>query len=228
MAPPIQNEKPRLVAAYSGSLANERTPARNDPVFAAYLARIKENFKKFEDSGAAAIFKPGETQSNFNRYAVARADGLWLLFNPKKEEVRKNLSEVPVGKFVAVDIPKGMWSMGEGKVLLGMAPIGLTDLHVGIVADLMYAIASERGTAPEKIDERLHRGWFSLGDGMKVEVIGAGAIEYKYRQDGTMLEIFIDPRLESTKFEPVPQIALTEIIARVNGCEGVKIVHRCL
>ena len=64
--------------------------------------------------------------------------------------------------------------------------------------------------------------------GMTVEIIGGGAIEYKYRPDGRMLAIFVDPVLSSRDFDPVPPNVLFGIMERVNGCEGERIEHRCL
>ncbi|MFA6908174.1 MAG: hypothetical protein WC263_05100 [Candidatus Micrarchaeia archaeon] len=221
MATPVLSEKPRLVAAYAGFLAKEKTPAQNDPALAACLARIEQNCKNIGP-------RSNKTYNKLNNYAVARADGLWLLFNPQIETLRKECpsSMRPAGKFIAVDIPKGMWSMGEGRMMVGIAPVSM-DIHADILTDLMYTIVSDRDAAPKGLSGAHGAAFFSLGNA-DVEIIGAGAIEYRYRLDGKMLEIFVDPVLSSTQFGPVPPDALSEIIERVNGCEGVRIERRCL
>ena len=221
MANSIQVEKPRLVTARFNGPAN----ANNDPVFAAYLARIGQGFSKL--NGVRSILTVNQTKGRLNRCTVAKTDGLWLSFNPEKEEVQKTRQDEPIGKFIVVDIPKGMWSVGEGKMLVGMAPI-MAEMHVDIVADLMYIIAAERNADPKEIFLPPNAEYFSFGSEAKVIVNGGGAIEYQYRPNGQALTIFIDPGLPSLNLHSVQQNVLAEIIARVNGCEGVRIEHRCL
>ena len=225
MATPITAEKPRLVTAYAGFLADPRygkTPAQNDPALAAYLARIEKNCKSLGERMSE------DTYNRLNNYAVAKADGLWLLFNPKTETLQKEYpsSRSPVGKFIAVDIPKGMWSIGGGKMMVGIASGSC--LHADILTDLMYIVVSEKNTIPKEMFGGMGGRFFSFGKGMTVDIIGGGAIEYKYRPDGQMLTIFVDPVLSSRDFSPVPPNVLSEIMERVNGCEGVRIEHRCL
>ncbi|MCX6770731.1 MAG: hypothetical protein NTX79_01615 [Candidatus Micrarchaeota archaeon] len=213
-----------LITAHSGSSEGRKAPARNDPELAAYLARIG---KRCETLGT------DESQNTFyrlNSFAVAKAEGLWLFFKPEVETLRKKSRESAdaAGKFIAVDVPKGMWSMGEGKMMVGVAPVEKFELHWEILGNLMHVVLSEMDGVPEQLWNRVSDGCFSLGTGKMVEIIGAGALEYRYSPGANMLEIFVDPKLSSTKFDPVPPDVLTEIVERANGCEGVSITRRCI
>ena len=215
-----------LITAHSGFLEGKKSPAKNDPSLSAYLAKVREKCGNLGMDGSDV------TLYRLKDYAVAKADGLWLLFKPEIETLSKSSrdSTNPVGKFIAVDIPKGIWSMGEGKMMVGLAPMNWRfELHYEILRDLMHVIVSEMDSIPKQLNSNyVSEGSFSLGDGKRVEIIGAGAIEYRYRPGANMLEIFVDPNLSSTKFDPVPPDVLSEIVERANACEGVSIRRRCI
>ncbi|MCX6769914.1 MAG: hypothetical protein NT051_04520 [Candidatus Micrarchaeota archaeon] len=138
--------KQKLVTAYAGRMAAEKTPVRNDPALAEYLKKVNENGRRLN----GGMFALCHTREKLDSYAVAKADGLWLLFEPKIETLKKTRDK-PVGKFIAVDIPVGMWSMDSGKVMFGLAPVDSIDLHAHLITHLMYTIIAEKGATRKEL-----------------------------------------------------------------------------
>ena len=58
-------------------------------------------------------------------------------------------------------------------------------------------------------------------------LLGGGALEYVYRKETPEFELFIDQNIFSSAYHSAPPSVLLEVIARINGCEGVSIKYGC-
>jgi len=223
MATPILIEK--LAVA---SVAMDRKLVKSDPMLGAYLKKLKARADAHERKKTS--YSPGERSDLdvlLGNYAVAKSSGLWMFFRPKDEkiiDVEKNISFQPI-KYIIADMQEGMAEMGSGRVMLALADNRCT--HMNIFMILRNAAAFDNGISPRDVDIVDAGRKMALPGGATASALGGGALEYVYSRERQEFELFIDQNLTSGTYGRVAPSVLLEVMARINGCEGVAIKYGC-
>lgn len=221
MASPILIEKQKLVVA---SVAMDRKLVKSDPALGACLKKLKAEADAY--GRKTASFSPGEKADLsllLGNYAVAKANGLWLFFRPEDERIidkEKNPYYQPI-KFIIADITKGMTGLWDGNVMIALANNRCT--HADIFMALRNVVAFDNGISPQDIEVKGINREIVLPNGATASALGGGSLEYTYSREKQAFELYIDQNITSGAYGRTAPSALLEVMARINGCEGVTI-----